>query len=114
MGKYTNLARKYAGDSPQEKGGRARLDNISVKMNTTNQETTNPPVSPPAETGTPLRPYAVNAVVRCIHDNAPDACAVCSGYVRWLSAGGDGRVAEAQRDPEAARRAFWRSMKGAG
>ncbi len=67
-----------------------------------------------AKSATPLRPYAVNAVVRCIHDNAPDACAVCSGYVRWLSAGGDGRVAEAQRDPEAARRAFWRSMKGAG
>ena len=46
--------------------------------------------------------------LRCLHGTTVSACALCSGYARWLIAGGDARIAEARRNPEAARRAFWR------
>lgn len=45
---------------------------------------------------------------RCIHGATVTECALCSGYARWLIAGGDERIAEARRNPEAARRTFWR------
>jgi hypothetical protein len=45
---------------------------------------------------------------RCLHGTTVTACALCSGYARWLIAGGDARISDARRDPEAARRAFWR------
>jgi hypothetical protein len=45
---------------------------------------------------------------RCLHGKTVVECALCSGYARWLIAGGDARIAEARRNPEAARRAFWR------
>ena len=45
---------------------------------------------------------------RCLHGATVAACALCSGYARWLIAGGDARITEARRNPEAARRAFWR------
>lgn len=60
---------------------------------------------------TPLRPYAVNAVIRCIHGMTSDECAVCSGYVRWLMADED-RFRRARANPEAVRREFWRAVKG--
>jgi hypothetical protein len=44
----------------------------------------------------------------CIHGVTVAACALCSGYARWLIAGGDARLSEARSNPEAARRAFWR------
>ncbi len=51
---------------------------------------------------------------RCVHELSPRRCAVCSGYVRWLIAGGDARLAEARGDPEGARRRFegWRVIDG--
>jgi hypothetical protein len=88
MGKYTSLAHKYEEAELQGRGGKATVRNDYVKINIINKET-NPPSEPlPVEPGTPLRPYAVNAVIRCIHGKARDECAVCSGYARWLIAGG--------------------------
>ena len=46
--------------------------------------------------------------LRCIHGTTVSVCDLCSGYARWLIAGGDARIAEARSNPEAARRAFWR------
>ena len=66
----------------------------------------------------PPRPRYTNlarqggAVVRCIHDTTPDACAVCNGYARWLIADPD-RLRRAQARPEEVRREFWRTVRGA-
>ena len=49
---------------------------------------------------------------RCIHKLPPDKCAVCSGYVRWLIAGGEPRLAEACRNPKVARHRYWRLRDG--
>ncbi len=112
MGKYTSLARNLEESRPQEESSNPGLSNINVKINTIEQ-TKNPlPVAPTEHTATRLRGYAVNAVVRCIHNTTPDRCAVCSGYVRWLSSDEE-RLSRAQRDPEATRREFWREVKGA-
>ena len=51
---------------------------------------------------------SVEVSPRCLHGTTVTACALCSGYARWLIAGGDARISEARRDPEAACRAFWR------
>src|SRR5215203_2495475 len=110
MGKYTSLAHKYEEAELQERGGKATTSNNSVKINTINKETSTPTVPPPVEPATPLRPYAVNAVIRCIYGKARDECAVCSGYARWLIAGGAGRIEKACRNPEAVRREFWRAV----
>jgi hypothetical protein len=45
--------------------------------------------------------------LRCLHGTTVTECALCSGYARWLIAGGDARIAEARSNPEAARRVFW-------
>ncbi len=63
---------------------------------------------PEPEDSTPLRGYAVNADIRCIHRLPSKECAVCSGYVRWLIADEE-RVRRAQNNPEAVRREFWRA-----
>ncbi len=111
MGKYTNLARSLEESGPQEKRVNARLSNNNVKINTIETIIEAAPVASTGEGATPLRSYAVNAVVRCIHDTTPDKCAVCSGYARWLGSD-EARLSRAQRDPEAARREFWREVKG--
>ena len=111
MGKYTSLAHKYEEAELQERGGKATVSNASVKINTINKETSSPTVPPPGEPGTPLRPYAVNAVIRCIHAKTSDTCAVCNGYARWLAAD-EGRISRAQRNPEGVRREFWRAVLG--
>ncbi len=89
MGKYTSLAQKIGEEE-------LRASSPSVDH-------------PPQTARTPLRPNAVNAVIRCIHGLTEDSCAVCSGYVRWLIAD-EGRVLEAYRDPEGARRRYWQSL----
>ena len=89
MGKYTSLAQKIS-------EGELRASSPSVDH--------------PSQTArTPLRPNAVNAVIRCIHRLTEEECAVCSGYVRWLITDED-RVLEAYRDPEGARRRYWQSI----
>jgi hypothetical protein len=64
------------------------------------------------EHSTPLRGDAVNAVNRCIHELHPDRCAVCSGYARWLIAGGEKRMREAHNSPEGSRRLYWQLIEG--
>jgi hypothetical protein len=113
MGKYTSLARNLEESRPQKRGGNPRVSNTNVKMNTIEQTKHKPSVDPIGYTATPLRPYAVNAVVRCIHNTTPDKCAVCSGYVRWLGSD-EARLSRAQRDPEATRREFWHEVRGDG
>jgi hypothetical protein len=113
MGKYTSLARNLEESRPQEKRVNARLSNTNVKINTIENTQRKLPPASVGDTATPLRPYAVNAVVRCIHSTTPDKCAVCSGYARWLGSD-EARLSSAQRDPEAARREFWREVRGGG
>jgi hypothetical protein len=87
MGKYTSLAQKIS-------EGELRKTSPSV---------VHPPPKDAART--PLRPNAVNAVIRCIHRLTEDSCAVCSGYVRWLIAN-EGCLRRAQAKPEATRREY--------
>lgn len=112
MGKYIDLVRQVEELNPQEKDVDSSLDNTnkhSIVIDT--MHTALAPVELPVDNVTRLRGYAVNAVVPCIHGTTADACAVCSGYARWLIAD-ERRLTSAQRDPEAARREFWRSFKG--
>lgn len=93
MGKYTSLARLPEEPRPQKKGVVPMIDNTykhSILI-----ETDKNSVDSPSDSATPLRPYAVNAVIRCIHRLPSEACAVCSGYVRWLIADEE-RVRRAQ------------------
>jgi hypothetical protein len=48
----------------------------------------------------------------CIHELAPEKCAVCNGYARWLIAGGATRIEEARSSPEATRRLYWQLIDG--
>ncbi len=132
MDKYTNLVRKIEETEPQKKDVVNNLDNTykhSILIGTANNTTTTLPdndtnlrttnltnlteqagvtsVDTPSDVATPLRPYAVNAVIRCIHGTTEERCALCSGYVRWLIADEE-RLRRAQNNPEAARREFWR------
>jgi hypothetical protein len=139
MGKYTDLAR-VLGDTPQEVGG---VDNNkSVNINNISKAISSNSVALPAEKVTNLRttnltnlsgeevwiasapkPRYTNligksgplagAAVPCIHGMTRDACAVCSGYARWLIED-EGRLRRAQASPEKVRREFWRSVRGAG
>jgi hypothetical protein len=109
MGKYTSLARLREEPGPQKKDMLTPLDNTykhSILIDTSNNS-----VDTPSDVATPLRPYAVNAVVRCIHGATEERCAVCSGYVRWLTADEE-RLSRAQNNPEAVRREFWRLVLG--
>ncbi len=87
MGKYTSLAQKISEE----------------ELRKTSSPVDNP--SPEDTAHTPLRPNAVNAVIRCIHGLTKDSCGVCSGYVRWLMAN-EGRLRRAQANPEATRREY--------
>lgn len=108
MGKYTNLARKTEKTKPQESGVGKGLDN--TYKHTIAVDTSSNSVLPSSEDATPLRGYAVNAVIRCIHGTTVDKCAVCCGYVRWL-AEDEGRLLAAQANPEAVRREFWQLVR---
>src|SRR5215207_9081146 len=142
MGKYTGLVRRLEEPKPQERGV-ANSANVNINNIYNNiEEGVDKPTSgrpeptlqgpPPVEmsqdvasggkveaegrakSATPLRPYAVYAVVRCIHSKPSDACAVCNGYARWLRAGGGGRIEKSRRNPEAVRREFWQGVLGEG
>ncbi len=137
MGKYTDLARVADVTPPRE----ANVDNDeSVNINSINKTTTPPPVSCPSAQvtnlrttnltnlsedevwiATPARPRYTSligkadqpgdAVVPCIHGITSDACAVCSGYARWLIED-DSRLSAARSNPEAMRRQYRASLKG--
>ncbi len=112
MGKYTSLARNLEESRPQKVVGNTPLSNTNVKINTIEKTKKPSPVASIGDTTTPLRSYAVNAVIRCIHGTTPDRCAVCSGYVRWLGSD-EARLLRAQRNPEAVRQEFWREEEEA-
>ena len=107
MGKYTSLAHQLR----DEEHNKEVLDNKSVKINSIDIDSDGNPTGRPRNKATPLRPYAVNAVIQCIHGIRTSACGVCSGYARWL-AEDDDRLRRAQTRPEEVRREFWRLMKG--
>jgi hypothetical protein len=109
MGKYTSLARQLR----EEEHSKEVVDNKSVKINTISIDTDSHTPDRPDGGATPLRPYAVNAVIRCIHSLEPSTCGSCSGYARWL-AQDEGRLRRAQARPEEARREFWRSVGRGG
>jgi hypothetical protein len=108
MGKYTSLARQLR----DEEHNKEVLDNKSVKINSIDVDSDGSPTGRPHNGDTPLRPYAVNAVIQCIHSRKAEACGVCSGYARWLIED-ESRLRRARANPEAARREFWRSVRGA-
>ena len=127
MGKYMSLARTLRsepkGVKPEGDKGSSRK-NICININNNDKIIDS---NPPAESSggvTTLRPTTLTtlildekdetnekASVVCIHNVEPEECAVCSGYVRWLIEG-EGRLRRARANPEEARRAFWRSVKG--
>jgi hypothetical protein len=107
MGKYTSLARQLR----DEEHNKEVLDNKSVKINSIDIDSDGNSTGRPRNGDTPLRPYAVNAVIQCIHGMKPRTCGVCSGYARWLGED-EGRLRRARMRPEEARREFWRLVKG--
>ena len=106
MGKYTSLARQLR----EEDHNKEVINNKSVKINNIGIDTDSNISDQPSDGATPLRPYAVNAVVQCIHGTTPDACLVCNGYTRWLVED-EGRFRRARDNPEEVRREFWRSAR---
>jgi hypothetical protein len=121
MGKYTSLARNLKEDitTPQEE---VFVRNTNVKINTKEHTKDSNPPKASAEEATPLRPTTLTTLigrekdetrsVRCIHNMTATTCGVCSGYARWL-AEDEGRLRRALADPDAARREFWRAVRGA-
>ena len=63
----------------------------------------------PGETSESSERRSAEVPLHCLHGTTVVECALCSGYARWLIAGGDARISEARRNPDAARRAFWRA-----
>jgi len=135
MGKYTDLAR-VLDDTPQRGEGldsdkSVNINNINKAIDSnpvprssgevTNLRTTNLTnlsedeiwiaTSPKPRYTNLIGKEAAGSTVLCIHGTTRDACAVCSGYVRWLIAD-EGRLRRAQADPEGVRREFWRAIKG--
>jgi hypothetical protein len=137
MGKYTDLARVVA-DTPQREEG---VDNNkSVNINNINKAISSISVARPSEEVTNLRTTNLTnlsedevwiatapkprytsligkdaslagSAVPCIHGTTRDACAVCSGYVRWLIAD-EGRLRRAYDAPEAMRRWYRETLEG--
>jgi hypothetical protein len=130
MGKFTSLARTLRsepeGAKPGEDKGSSRK-NICVNINNNDKGIDS---NPPAESSgsvTTLRPTTLTtlipgendendgngekAPVICIHNVGPEACAVCSGYVRWLIED-DARLSAAQSNPEDTRRRYRETLEG--
>jgi hypothetical protein len=104
MGKYTSLAHKIRSREPglTEEGKRNKV--VKVVPDDANSGR----VGRIESTATTLRPTTLTTLsARCMHGLTEDRCAVCSGYVRWLIAGGDSRITRAFEDPEGMRREYW-------
>jgi hypothetical protein len=108
MGKYTSLTQQLR----EEEHNKEVVNNKPVKINNINIDTDSNTASRSGDSATPLRPYAVNAVIPCIHGMKAHSCGVCSGYARWLIED-ERRLRRAQASPEEVRREFWRSVRGA-
>jgi hypothetical protein len=108
MGKYTSLAHKIRSREPglTEEGKRNKV--VKVVPDDANSGR----VGRIESTATTLRPTTLTTLSsRCIHELAEDRCAVCSGYVRWLIAGGDARLNQALKDPEGTRLEYWKGQE---
>ncbi len=124
MGKYTSLARTLR-DEPEEanygEGKGSTQKNTYVNINTNDKTTGSNPPAESSGTVTTLRPTTLTTLIEsdkdekrsvvCIHSLEPDACAVCSGYVRWLIED-ESRISAARSNPEAMRRRYRTSLKG--
>ncbi len=124
MGKYTSLARTLR-DEPEEanygEGKGSTQKNTYVNINTNDKTTDSIPPAESSGTITTLRPTTLTTLIEsekdekrnvvCIHSLEPDACAVCSGYVRWLIAD-ESRISSARSNPEAMRQRYRASLKG--
>jgi hypothetical protein len=119
MGKYTSLARKFREDEPQEEKPISVEGNKSVNISSSYKVISKEHPDHNTQTATNLRTTNLTNLMRvasveplrCIHGVTSDECAVCSGFVRWLIAD-EARYQRAQRNPEAARREFWRTVGG--
>jgi len=112
MGKYTSLANKIRSRKPrlmeEEKKNR-----VIVKV--VPEDTKSGGVDSIESTAPTLRHTTLTTFsARCLHGLAEDVCAVCSGYVRWLIAGGDARINRAFKDPEGMRREYWQGQEENG
>lgn len=124
MGKYTSLARTLR-DEPEEadfgEGKGSIQKNTYVNINTNDKTTDSNPPAESSGTVTTLRPTTLTTLIEsekdekrsvvCIHSLEHDACAVCSGYVRWLIED-ESRISAARSNPEAMRRRYRASLKG--
>jgi hypothetical protein len=124
MGKYTSLARTLRGE-PEEadfgtnKGSTQKNTYVNINIKHKNTGSNSPAES--SETLTTLRPTTLTTLIEdenhekrgvtCIHGMTHVACAVCSGYVRWLIED-EARISAARSDPEAARRQYRKTLVG--
>src|SRR5215210_6694506 len=107
MGKYTSLAHKIRSREPGLTEGK-RNKVVKVVPNDADSGS----VGSIESTATTLRPTTLTTFsARCLHGLTEGGCAVCSGYVRWLIAGGDARVNRAFKDPEGMRREYWQGQE---
>jgi hypothetical protein len=120
VGKYTSLARSFRDEEPLslEEEKKSIQRNTYVNINRKEYiEDSNSLLSATAG-DTTLRPTTLTTLigdekdekrtVTCIHGLTENTCAVCSGFVRWLI-GDEDRMRLLFRDPEQARRMYWRT-----
>ena len=124
MGKYTSLARTLRDGSEEANFGEGKgstQKNTYVNINNNDKRTDSNPPTGPAGSVTTLRPTTLTTFIEsekdeargvvCIHSLEHDACAVCSGYVRWLIED-EVRIVAARGNPEAARRQYRKTLGG--
>jgi hypothetical protein len=117
VGRYLDLARQTTDETstPFPSTSINSRKNSGVSYGSQEAEPV-PLVAGGSETSEPSErrsePHSSLVVYRCIHEVPPDDCAVCNGYVRWLIARGNTRLAEARTNPEVARHRYWRLIKG--
>lgn len=112
MGKYTSLARTLRDEPERVESGEDKgntQSNIYGNINNTYKRIDSNSSVEPNGSVTTLRPTTLTTLIPteknekvpvvCIHNLAPEACAVCSGYVRWLIED-EARISAAKDNPE--------------
>src|SRR5215212_9209391 len=118
MGKYTSLARAFRDEPEKAEPGKDKGNtekNTYVNINNKDKRIDSNPPTESRGTITSLRPTILTALIPseknemtlviCIHSQALDKCAVCSGYVWWLIED-DARISAAQASSEATRQRY--------
>jgi hypothetical protein len=124
VGKYTSLARTLRHEPEETTFGKNKGSsgkNTYVNINNIYKDIDSNPPPEPSETITTLRPTTLTTLIKsekdeklsvvCIHSMDPQACALCSGYVRWLIED-EGRISAAKSNPEATRRRYRETLEG--